>query len=119
MSYFRRRALSGVSTTFPVHWRPRVAFGLGSLGDTTPPAQISTPTTPVVVGTLSQPTIPDPATAQWQANVLNQLQSGVAEMRRGDTLKLLQILATLSIPLASVVWKMIFKKGAASIGTGL
>lgn len=118
MSYFRKqRALSGV----PVHWRPRVAFGLGSLGDdgatTSPP--ITTPTNPVVVGTLSQPTLPDPATAQWQANVLGQLQAGVAEMRRGDTLKLLQILATLSIPLASVVWKMIFKKGAASIGTGM
>jgi len=113
--YFRKqqRALSGVSTTFPVTWRPRVAFGaLGSLGDDT------TGATSITVPTLPAPG-PDPATLQWQANVLGQLQAGVAEMKRGDTMKLLQILATLSIPLATVVWKWIFKRGATDIGTGV
>lgn len=123
MSYFRKqRALSGVSSTFPVHGRPRVAFGLGSLGDDTGPVAsppVVTPTNPVVVGTLSQPTLPDPATVQWQANVLAQLQAGVATLQKAELQKWLQIAATLSIPLAGAIWKMIFKRGAASIGTGM
>lgn len=114
MSYFRKqRALSGVSTSFPAYRRPRVPYGaLGSLGDdTTGATTITTPTLPA-------PTA-DPATLQWQANVLGQLQAGVSEMKRGDFYKLLQIAATLSIPLATVVWKWIFKRGAADIGTGV
>lgn len=108
MSYFRKqRALSGVSTAIPVHWRPRVAFGaLGSLGDDTTGA-----------ATITAPTIgPDPATLQWQANVLGQLQAGVATLRKAELQKWLQIAATLSIPLAGAIWKMIFRKGAATIG---
>lgn len=113
MSYFRKqRALSGVSTTFPVYRKPRVPFGtLGSLGDdTTGAATITSPTL-----TVTAP----PETLQWQANVLAQLQAGVATMQKAELQKWLQIAATLSIPLAGAIWKMIFKRGAASIGTGV
>jgi hypothetical protein len=110
MSYFRKsRALSGVSTSFPTVRRLRVP--LGSLGDdTTGAATITTPT-------LTVTTPPD--TLQWQANVLSQLQAGVATLQKAELQKWLQIAATLSIPLATAIWKMIFKKGAANIGTGV
>jgi hypothetical protein len=62
--------------------------------------------------TLSTPTIVDP-TVQWQAEVLTQLRSGVDTLRTAELQKWLQILATLSIPLAAAVWKMIFKKGTS------
>jgi len=97
-----QRALSGVSTMVP-RYRPVVY--LGSLGDDTSDAG----------STLSQPTLTDPATAQWQASVLTQLQSGVDTLRKAELQKWLQIAATLSIPLAGVVWKWIFKKGASEI----
>jgi hypothetical protein len=118
MSYFLkqpRRPLSGVSTSFPLMRRPRVPFGLGSLGDDATPPPIPTPTNPVV----SVPTLPDPATLQWQANVMGQLQAGVATLQKAELQKWLQIAATLSIPLATFIWKWIFKRGAANIGTGL
>ena len=114
MSYFRRqRALSGVSTTLPVHWKPRVTFGaLGSLGDD------MTGATSIAVPTLPAPG-PDPATLQWQANVLGQLQAGVATLQKAELQKWLQIIATVSIPLSAAIWKMIFKKGAQNISTGV
>jgi hypothetical protein len=117
MSYFRKasvrpRALSGVSTMFPVHWKPRVPFGaMGSLGDDTSGA--ATITSPTL--TVTAP----PETLQWQANVLSQLQAGVATLQKAELQKWLQIAATLSIPVAGAIWKMIFKRGAASIGTGI
>ena len=101
MSYLTRRALSGSSTVIPRFHRPRVS--LGSLGDDTGGST-----------TLSQPTLPDPATLQWQADVKAQLQAGVATLQRAELQKWLQIAATLSIPLAAAVWKMIFKKGVGS-----
>lgn len=65
--------------------------------------------------TLSQPTITDP-TAQWQGDVLTQLQAGVATLQKAELQKWLQIAATLSIPLAAAVWRMIFKKGVGDAG---
>lgn len=103
MSYFRPdralpgRALSGVSTRLPT--RPVVkAVYLGSLGDD-PPAD----------NTLSDPTL---STVQWQADVLTQLRSGVATLRQAELQKWLQIAATLSIPLAAAIWRVIFRRGA-------
>jgi hypothetical protein len=61
--------------------------------------------------TLSNPTITDP-TLQWQANVLSQLQAGVATMQKAELQKWLQIAATLSIPLAAAIWRAIFRRGA-------
>ena len=126
MSYFRKaRALSGVSTAFPAYRRVRVPFGaLGTLGDDTTPTLTSPPPTNGVVGTLAQPTLtqsiePDPATLQWQTNVLAQLQAGVATLQKAELQKWLQIAATVSIPLFTAIWKIIFKKGAANIGTGI
>jgi len=89
--------MNGVSTQLP---SPRVGRppALGSLGDD-----------PVGATTLSTPTISD---TEWQQRVLSQLEAGVAEMRRGDTFKLLQIIATLSIPLAAAAWRVIFRRGA-------
>lgn len=111
MSYFRKqRALSGVSTSFPAYRRSRVPYGaLGSLGDDT------TGATSIAVPTLG----PDSATAQWQANVLGQLQAGVATLQKAELQKWLQIIATVSIPLSAAIWKMIFRKGATNIGTGV
>jgi hypothetical protein len=109
-----QRALSGVSTMVP-RYRPVVY--LGSLGDDTSDAgsTLSQPTLTDPATALSQPTLTDPATAQWQASVLTQLQSGVDTLRKAELQKWLQIAATLSIPLAGVVWKWIFKKGASEI----
>jgi hypothetical protein len=125
MSYFRRaRALSGVSTTFPAYRKPRVPFGaLGTLGDDTTSTLTGPPTAAGVAGTLAQPTLmqsigADPATLQWQTNVLAQLQVGVATLQKAELQKWLQIAATVSIPLFTAIWKIIFKKGAANIGTG-
>lgn len=89
------RAMGGVSTQLPSPRVPRALPSLGSLGD----------------DTLSSPTITDPA-LQWQDEVLTQLRAGVEEMRRGDRYKLIQIVATLSIPLAAAIWRVIFRRGA-------
>lgn len=120
MSYHRRpRALSGDTTHGP-RWytsmggltsqppssrvyQVRPASSLGSLGDDAGGAT-----------TLSAPTIGDPATAQWQANVLSQLSAGVATMQKAELQKWLQIAATISIPVFAAIWKMIFKSGRAS-----
>ncbi len=99
MSYFQRRALSGSSTVIPQYRRPRVS--LGSLGDDASGT------------TLSQPTLPDPATLQWQADVKAQLAAGVATMQKAELQKWLQIAATVSIPLFAAIWKVIFKRGVS------
>jgi hypothetical protein len=78
----------------------RLAVQLGSLGDDAAPGT-----------TLSDPTIADP-TSVWQDNVLAQLAAGVKTLQMAEMQKWLQIAATLSIPLAAAVWKMIFKRGA-------
>jgi hypothetical protein len=83
----------------------RFAPQLGSLGDD--------PTPPT---TLSAPTIADPATAQWQDNVLVQLAAGVKTLQTAELQKWLQILATVSIPLSAAIWKMIFKRGVSDTG---
>jgi len=93
------RAMGGVSTQLPSR-RVVTSVMLGSLGDD-----------PADTTTLSTPTITDP-TAVWQANVLGQLRAGVEEMKRSDRYKLLQIVATLSIPLAAAVWRVIFRRGS-------
>jgi hypothetical protein len=79
----------------------RPIVSLGSLGDDAPGST-----------TLSQPTIPDPATLQWQADVKAQLQAGVATLQKAELQKWLQIIATVSIPLSAAIWKMIFKRGS-------
>lgn len=89
------RAMAGVSTQLRSAPVARPLPSLGSLGD----------------DTLSTPTITD-ATAQWQSDVRALLRDGVEEMKRGDRYKLLQIIATLSIPLAAAVWRVIFRRGA-------
>lgn len=98
MSY-TRRALSGSSTVIPRYRRPRVS--LGSLGDDTSGAG----------STLSQPTIADPATLQWQSDIRTQLQTGVMALqgaiRKAEFQKWVQILATLSIPLSAFVWRQL------------
>src|SRR5262249_55674238 len=82
---------------------------LGSLGDDAP-----APTT------LSQPTVADPATLQWQANVLARLDAGVATLQKAELQKWLQIVATVAIPLSAALWKAIFRGGAKAISdTGL
>lgn len=117
MSYHRNhRALSGDTSHGPAWYRamggiqsqPRphrvyrgLAPTLGSLGDD-----------PGGGTTLSNPTITDP-TAQWQANVLAQLQAGVATLQKAELQKWLQIIATVSIPLSAAIWKLIFKKGSS------
>lgn len=78
----------------------RFAVQLGSLGDDAAPGT-----------TLSSPTLTDP-TEVWQNNVLTQLSAGVKTLQMAEMQKWLQIAATLSIPLAAAVWKMIFKRGA-------
>jgi len=94
-------AIGGVSTPLSrarVH--RQMGPALGSLGDD-----------PASASTLSQPTLTDPATAQWQANVMAQLQAGVQTLKTAELQKWLQIAATLSIPLAGAIWKVIFGKG--------
>ncbi len=93
------RAMGGVSTQLPAR-RVVTSVMLGSLGDDQP-----SPTT------LSTPTITDP-TLVWQADVLGQLRAGVATMRMAELQKWLQIAATLSIPLAAAIWRVIFRRGA-------
>lgn len=82
----------------------RIVPQLGSLGDD--------PTPPT---TLSEPTLTD-ATALWQGNVLSRLDAGVKTLQVAEMQKWLQIAATLSIPLAAAVWKMIFKRGVSDTG---
>jgi hypothetical protein len=113
MSYFRKqRALSGVSTEIPSRAPVRfVRTSLGSLGDDPPTGT-----------TLSQPTLLDPATAQFQQLVTQQLTQGVELMRTANLTKWLQIAATLTIPLAAVAWKRLaphlFKKATVPSVTG-
>ena len=107
------RAMGSISSQPPgqrVRTMPRVRQNtLGSLGDDAPAGT-----------TLSQPTVTDPATLAWQANVLARLDAGVATMQKAELQKWLQIAATVSIPLAAAIWKMIFKGGAKAISdTGL
>jgi hypothetical protein len=118
MSYFIRnnqRALSGDVPAGPSWYRaiggissqPRgrrlargTAYTLGSLGDDAPAPD-----------TLSNPTIPDPtANAEWQAKVITQLEAGVKTMQTAELQKWLQIVATVSIPLAGAIWSLILKK---------
>ena len=76
---------------------------LGSLGDTAAPSTtLSTPS-------LDQPTLTDPATVQWQGQVLLQLQQGVSTLKTAELQKWLQIVATVSIPLAAAIWNLVFK----------
>jgi hypothetical protein len=96
------QAIGSIASQPPGARLPRGYRATGSLGDD-PPADNS----------LSTPTLTDPATVQWQNNVLSQLQAGVVQLEHGEKMKILQIIATLSIPLAAAVWKMIFKKGAS------
>lgn len=117
MSYHARRrrlALSGDMTHGPKWYR-----AMGGLASQPPGRPVSRRMPPLgSLGadesgsgtTLSTPTITDP-TAQWQAEVIAQLRAGVDTLRTAELQKWLQILATLSIPLAAAVWKMIFKKG--------
>ena len=115
MSYFlKRRALSGVSTELPARmpapYRGRAL--LGSLGDdatATPGTTLTGPTT------LAVPTILDPATAQFQQLVTQQLTQGVELMRTANLTKWLQIAATVSIPVFAAFWKHFFRKGATNI----
>jgi hypothetical protein len=65
--------------------------------------------------TLSTPTIADP-TVQWQADVLTQLRAGVDTLRTAELQKWLQILATVSIPLAAAIWNLILKKSPGQTG---
>jgi hypothetical protein len=95
------RAMEGVSTRMP---RPRVwraLPSLGSLGN----GETDGGTT------LSTPTITDP-TFQWQADVLAQLRAGVKTLQTAELQKWLQVAATLSIPLAAAIWRVIFRRGA-------
>lgn len=103
MSYLQpnRRALSGVSTRIPA-LRARSLSGLGSLGDDGDS------------GTLSQPTLVDPATVQWQSAMLAQVQAGVESMRRAETQKWVQVGATIMIPVFTMIWKAIVKRGGAT-----
>ncbi len=105
MSYHHRsptrRALSGVSSSPPTLWRQGRKISLGSLGDDAPGDT-----------TLSVPTVADP-TGQWQAQVLAQLQDGVATLRTANTQKWLQIIATVSIPLSAAIWKAILSRRAS------
>jgi hypothetical protein len=94
------RAMGGLASQPPGRRVARRMPALGSLGTDDPNAGT----------TLSTPTITDP-TVQWQADVLTQLRSGVDTLRTAELQKWLQIAATLSIPLAAAVWRMIFKKG--------
>lgn len=112
LTRYRPRAMSGVSTQLRPGrvWRPIPM--LGSLGDDAVPA------TTLSTTSLDTPTLTDPVTAQWQGQVLQQLQQGVDTLRTAELQKWLQIVATVSIPLAGVIWKMIFKS-VKSDGTGV
>lgn len=95
MSYFRQRALSGVSTEIPSRIPQRYVRTLGSLGDDSGT-------------TLSQPTLIDPATSAWQQQVIDQLQAGVKTMQAAELQKWLQIAATVAIPVLGLAWKAVF-----------
>jgi hypothetical protein len=105
---YRHRPMSGISSAprmLPRQLRP--LNGIGSLGDDAPPST-----------TLDQPTLTDPATAQWQGAVLVQLQQGVNTLKTAELQKWMQIAATLMIPVAGAVWKLIFK-GVKDVGSGV
>jgi hypothetical protein len=114
MSYHQRRQLSGDMAHGPRWYRAiggvssqprRRTPAFGSLGADDPTAG----------NTLSTPTITDPTT-QWQADVLTQLQAGVATLKTAELQKWLQILATVSIPLAAAIWNLILKKSPGQSG---
>ncbi len=91
------RAMGGVSTQLPSGRVYRALPALGSLGDD-----------PGGPTTLSTPTVTD-RTFQWQGEVLAELRAGVRTLQTSELQKWLQIGATLSIPLAAAVWRMIFR----------
>lgn len=95
-------AMGSVASQPPRGRLPRRKRSLGSLGGDEGTGG----------NTLSTPTLTDPATVQWQNDVIGQLRAGVLTMQTAELQKWLQIAATLSIPLAAAVWRMIFKKGA-------
>lgn len=117
MSYFMRNrsAMSGDTSH-----GPRWYTAMGSIASQ-PPSRRFARGTPYMLGslgddapapnTLSNPTIADPtANAAWQADVLNQLKAGVKTMQTAELQKWLQIIATVSIPLAGAIWSLILKK---------
>lgn len=63
--------------------------------------------------TLSNPTVSDPLTIQWQADVLAEIRRGVATLKTEEMQRWLQVAATLAIPLSAAIWKMIFKRGSS------
>lgn len=63
--------------------------------------------------TLSNPTVVDPVTAQWQVDVLAQLRAGVDTLKTAELQKWLQVAATVMIPVSAAIWKAIFKRGAS------
>lgn len=90
----------------PRKFGPRYRGELGSLGaDDASGSTLDT-------STLATATISDPQVA-WQQQVLAELHAGVATMRTAELQKWLQIAATLSIPLAAAIWRMIFKRGVS------
>lgn len=106
----RPRGMAGITSAprRPRQLRPM----LGSLGDD------SVPSTTLSNPSLDTPTLTDPATLQWQGQVLVQLQQGVNTLKTAELQKWLQIGATLAIPLAGAIWRVIFK-GIRDSGTGV
>lgn len=78
--------------------------GLGSLGADEPSGS-----------TLSNPTITDP-TLLWQNDVLSQLRDGVQTLQKAELQKWLQIVATVTIPVAAALWNLILKKSPGQSG---
>lgn len=105
-----RSGMAGVSS-MPRLARQLRPLTLGSLGDDAAPSTtLSTPS-------LDQPTLTDPATVQWQGQVLLQLQQGVNTLKTAELQKWLQIVATVSIPLAAAIWNLVFKAARGGTGT--
>lgn len=89
-------AMGGIQSRPPGARIPRyVSETLGSLGD-------DTLATPTVTDAFQQ------ATATWQQDVLSKLQAGADTLKKEELQRWLQILATLSIPLAAAVWRLIW-----------
>ena len=99
-------AMSGVQSRPP---RAKIAnVALGSLGDDPSSTALEQPS-------LANPTVVDPVdeqTRQWQAAVLNQINSGANALERQ---RWFQIAATLSIPLAAAVWRAILGRRRAKM----